>query len=145
MPIGGLRSSVAGNLHADSKFPDTDNIRRERINMAGGENESQNSNQASVASNSDEIRSENPALRTFNPDTNKGAAIFKLKTKNEHEKKIDLGKSNASLFWRLLLAKEPSFGGIISKIPIKFDAGENPTKHVNITLRYATTEIKALQ
>ena len=81
MPLGGLRSSVAGSLHADSEFPDPDNIRRERINMAGGENESQTSNQASVATNSDEIWSENPALETFNPGTEEGEIDLQAENK----------------------------------------------------------------
>ena len=33
----------------------------------------------------------------------------------------------------------------LSKIPFKFDAGGNPTKHANITLEYATMEIETLQ
>ena len=48
-------------------------------------------------------------------------------------------------FWRLLLAKESSFGRIISKIPIKINANGNPTKHANIILEYASMEIVTLQ
>ena len=87
MPLGGLRSSVEGSLHDDSAFPDTDNLpRRNRANMADDER-STTSNAASVATNSAEIWSENPALGTFNPGTKAGAAIFELKTKNKNEKK----------------------------------------------------------
>ena len=82
MPLGGLRSTVAGSLYADSEFPDPNNIRRERISNMAGNAESTTSNPASVASNSEEIWSENPAIGTFNPGTKEGAIIFKLKTKN---------------------------------------------------------------
>ena len=94
MPLGGLRSSVAGSLHADSEFLDPDNIRRERISNMAVDDASTTSNQALVASNLEEIWSENPALRTFNPGTKEGAIIFKLKSKNEHEKRIEMKKEN---------------------------------------------------
>ena len=98
MPLGGLRSSVVGSLHADSEFPEPDNIRRERIsNMAVGD-ESTTSNQALVASNSSETLPEKPVLGTFNPGTNEVAIIFKLKTKSEHEKRIEMKKENSQLF-----------------------------------------------
>ena len=72
MPLGGLRSSVEGTLHDDLEFPDTDNLRRNRITYMAGNNNSE----TLVASNSVEIWSENPAIGTFNPATKEGAAIF---------------------------------------------------------------------
>ena len=141
MPLGGLRSSIEGTLHDDSAFPDTDNLRQNRIvNMAGDDDL-----ETSVATNLAEIWSENPAVGTFNPGTKEGATIFKLKTKNEHEKKIELVKGNAQLFRRLIQAKEPSFGGIISRVPTEFDATGNITKHSNLIQEYSTIKLETLQ
>ena len=87
MPLGGLRSSVVGSLHADSEFLDADNLRRERSVNIAGDDKSETSNVALVASNLVEIRSENPALGTFNPGTKEGAAIFKLKKRMNMNRK----------------------------------------------------------
>ena len=112
------------------------------------DDQSKNLNQIQVSvstTTSAEIWLENLAVGNFNPGTKEGAAIFKLKTKNEHNKKIELTKSNAQLFWSLLQAKEPSFGRIISKIPIKFNANGDPTKHANMISEYTLIEMKTLQ
>ena len=151
MPLGGLRSRIDGTFFANSEFPDPDNLpRRNQAIMADDENTSQysNLNTASVSSTSASaniIWSENPAFGTFNPGTKEGALIFKLKTKNEHHEKIELTKKNAPLFWRLFLAKEPSFGKIISKIPVNFDAVGKAIKHENLIQEYTSIEMKTIQ
>ena len=93
MPREGLRSNL--NLQNYS-FPDTDDLRRRRRNMANVANNqqvppvNQNQNPAPVAQPPPEVWSENPNQGNFNPGTKEGAAIYKLKTKSDTENRLEL-------------------------------------------------------
>ena len=133
MPLGELRSGINGTLN-DFVFPDTDNLpRRNRRATMAHQNQNQNANPVPVAAAAQvETWTENPAQGTFNPGTKEGASIFKLKSKSDLEKKLELVKASASEFRRALQAKESTFGGIVSRVPIEFDHTGNTTKFANM-------------
>ena len=119
-------------------------------NVAGNQqvppvNQNQNQNPAPVAQPPPEVWSENPNQGNFNPGTKEGAAIYKLKTKSDTENRLELRQASVQEFRRLLQAKEATFGGIVSGVPIEFDAQGNPTKHANMVSEYSTIDIKILQ
>ena len=37
------------------------------------------------------------------------------------DKRLSFESKNAALFWRLMEAKEPAFGGIVSKVPVEWN------------------------
>ena len=93
-----------------------------------------------------EVWTENPMQGKFNPGTKSGEAIFKLKTKGLPEgKRISLDPQYAQQFRRLLQAKSATFGAIVTKVPVEFDAAGNPTKYKNLTTEYSSIELERLQ
>ena len=97
MPRGGLRSTT---ILSNITFPTPDDLPSPPVNL--NQNQSQNQPNPPVAvAAAPKIWSENSAEGTFNPGTKEGTSIFKLKTKNEIEKKFELVKSSAPEFHAL--------------------------------------------
>ena len=93
-----------------------------------------------------EIWTENPNQGNSNPGTKSGSEIFKLKTKGLSEKeRLSLDRKDAQTFRRLLEAKEPTLGQVVTHIPITFATGGTPTRHANIISDYSSISLMNLQ
>ena len=89
---------------------------------------------------------ENPNHGKFNPGTAAGNKVFQSKVKGlPDNKRLSFENKNASLFWRLIESKEPSFGGVVSKIPTEWNDAGDATKFSNLILEYSRINIEMLQ
>jgi hypothetical protein len=85
-----------------------------------------------------ETWTENPNHGKFNPGTTAGNKIFQYKTKGlDHDKRLSFDSKNAALFRRLLEAKEPAFGGVVSKVPVDWDDAGTITVFKNLVSEYS--------
>ena len=93
-----------------------------------------------------EIWTENPNHRKFNPGTVAGNKIFQYKIKGlDHDKRLSFESKNAPLFRRLLEAKEPAFGGIVSKVPVEWNDAGAAISFKNLVAEYSGIELETLQ
>ena len=93
-----------------------------------------------------EIWTENPIQGNFNPGTKSGAEIFKLKSQGlPQDKRLSLDKKDAPTFRRLLEAKEPTFGQVLTHIPVTFAPDGSATGHLNLISNYSSVTLEQLQ
>ena len=86
---------------------------------------------------------ENPNQGNFNPGTKLGSDTFKLKTKClSDDKRLALDKKDAQIFKRLLEAKSPTFGQVVTHIPILFAPDGTATQHGNLLANYSKISIE---
>ena len=108
--------------------------------------DNQDTDQATMAITTAETWTENPNHGNFNPGTIAGNKIFQIKTKGlEHDKRLSFEGKNAPIFRRLLEAKEPEFGGIVSKVPTDWDAAGAVIIHKNLVSEYSAIDVEVLQ
>ena len=89
---------------------------------------------------------ENPNQGNFNPGTKLGSDIFKMKTKGlSDDKRLALDKKDSQIFKRLLEAKSPTFGQVVTHIPIQFALDGTATHHGNLLSNYSEISIDCLQ
>ena len=93
-----------------------------------------------------ETWTENPNQGNFNPGTKLGSDIFKLKTKGlSDDRRLSLEKKDSQIFKRLLEAKSPTFGQVVTHIPVQFAPDGTATQHGNLLSNYSEISIKCLQ
>jgi hypothetical protein len=69
-----------------------------------------------------------------------------LKTKGlSDDKRLALDKKDAQIFKRLLEAKSPTFGQVVTHIPILFASDGTATQHGNLLANYSKISIECLQ
>lgn len=89
---------------------------------------------------------ENPNLGNFNPGTKSGSEIFKMKSKGlSDDKRLTLDKKDAQTFKRLLEAKSPTLGRVITHIPIAFADDGSVAQHGSLLTNYSEITIECLQ
>ena len=63
----------------------------------------------------------------------------------DYDKRLSFESKNAALFWRLLEAKEPAFGGIKSKVSVEWNDAGAAIAFKNLVSEYSGIELKTFQ